>query len=325
MRPEVPGDPARPLRVVSVSRGSSKRDATLEMELLGRHVRLERQGTDGDLREAARRYAELKDDVDAFGLGGADLELRIAGRVYRIRESVALARHAGRTPVVCGAGLKQTLERRAVDALDASFAWSGKRVLLPSAADRWGMAEALARHGAALTIGDLAFLLGMPIALHDLARFERLARWIAPLTVRLPLAWLYPTGERQDSSVAGWRAAWFEHADVVAGDYHLIARYAPDDLSGTVVLTNTTTERNLTELAARGVAAVATTTPRISGRSLPTNLLEAAFVAIAGRHPLSAADLEVLVEEAGLTPDVRRFGEEAGSDDPLRPRPAAPA
>lgn len=297
-------DPGRPLRVVSVSRGSSKRDARLEMELLGRHVVLERIGTDGDLRAAARLYAELRDEVDAFGLGGADLELRIAGRSYRIRESTALARHAGATPVVCGTGLKTTLEARAVGALDARFRWRGRRVLMPSAADRWGMAEALARHGAVLTIGDLAFLLGVPVALHDLARFERVVRVLAPAVTQLPFAWLYPTGDKQDRAVEGWRARWFEEAEVVAGDFLLIARYAPPDLTGKVVLTNTTTAENLGDLATRGVRAVATTTPRIAGRSLPTNLLEAAFVAVAGRHPLPPAELDAMVEEAGLAPHV---------------------
>ncbi len=308
-------DPGRPLRVVSVSRGSSRRDAAVEMELLGRPVRLERIGTDGDLHAAARLYAELKDEVDAFGLGGTDLELRVGPRRYRIRESAALARHAGATPVLCGAGLKTTLERRAVDALDARFGWRGRSVLLPSAVDRWGMAEALARHGAALTIGDLAFLLGVPVALHDLRRLERLARVIAPVTVRLPFAWLYPTGAKQDRAVEGWRARWFETAEVVAGDFLLIARYAPPDLTGTVVLTNTTTADDLRDLTARGVRAVATTTPRIDGRSLPTNLLEAAFVAVAGRHPLSDADLDAMVEEAGLAPDVHEPGAASPAGD----------
>lgn len=299
-------DPDRPLRVVSVSRGSSRRDARVEMTLLGRHVVMERIGTDGDVAAAARVYERLRDEVDAFGLGGADLELRVGGRSYRIRESAALAKHAGSTPVVCGVGLKSTLERRAVETLDAEIGWRGRRVLLPSAADRWGMAEALANAGARLTIGDFAFLLGLPIAMHDLSAFERRVRRIAPIVARAPMAWIYPTGAEQERAVTGWRARWFDEAEVVAGDWHLIARFAPHDLSGTSVLTNTTTPADLADLAARGARCVATTTPRIAGRSLPTNLLEAAFVAVAGRHPLPSADLEAMVAEAGLAPDVWR-------------------
>jgi len=312
-------DPDRPLRVVSVSRGSSRRDARMEMTLLGRRVVMERIGTDGDVGRAGRVYERLRDEVDAFGLGGMDLELRVAGRAYRIRESASLARHAGATPVVCGAGLKTTLERRAVETLDAEIGWRGRHVLLPSAVDRWGMAEALERAGARLTIGDFAFLLGLPIPQHDLSAFERRVRVIAPVVVRAPMSWIYPTGAKQERAVTGWRARWFDQAEVVAGDWHLIARYAPTDLSGKTVLTNTTTSADLEDLAARGARRVATTTPRIAGRSLPTNLLEAAFVAVAGRHPLPLDDLDAMVAEAGLAPDVWRAGEAAPADAAAMP------
>lgn len=307
-------DRERPLRVVSVSRGSSRRDARVEMTLLGRHVVLERRGTDGDLRRAAELYETLRSEVDAFGLGGADLELRVGARRYRMRESVRLARHAGSTPVVCGAGLKGTLERRTVAALAEEIGWAGRRVLLPSAVDRWGMAEALAAAGAQLTIGDFAFLLGLPLKVHDLTRFERLVRVIAPVVVRVPIDWIYPTGAKQEATVQGWRARWFAQAEVLAGDWHLIQRYAPSDLTGITILTNTTTASDLADLAERGVRRVATTTPRIDGRSLPTNLLEAAFVAVAGRHPLPQADLDAMVAEAALAPDVARFDRPAAAD-----------
>lgn len=298
-------DPRRPLRVVSVSRGTSRRDARLETELLGRQVTLERIGTDGDLKKAAATYARLKGEVDAFGLGGADLDLVVGERRYRIRESAAVARHAGEVPVVCGAGLKGTLERRAVAALDPRVGWRGKRVLVTSAIDRWGMAEALAQHGAELVLGDLVYILGLPFPLRSLAALQRAARLLGPIVVRLPFDWLYPTGARQETALSGWRARPFERAEAIAGDFHLLARYAPPDLSGKTVLTNTTTADDVRMLAARGVRLLATTTPRIDGRSLPTNLLEAAFVAIAGRHPLPPADLAAMVEEAGLSPDVQ--------------------
>ncbi len=312
-------DPDRPLHVVSVSRGSSRRDARMEMTLLGRRVVMERIGTDGDVAAAARAYERLRDDVDAFGLGGADLELRVAGRSYRIRESEALAKHAGATPVVCGVGLKTTLERRVVESLDAEIGWRDRRVLLPSAADRWGMAEALHRAGARLTIGDFAFLLGLPIAMRDLSAFERRVRLVAPIVSRAPMAWIYPTGSKQERPVSGWRARWFDEAEVVAGDWHLIARFAPQDLSGKTILTNTTTPADLDDLVARGVQRVATTTPRIAGRSLPTNLLEAAFVAVAGRHPLPTNDLDAMVAEAGLAPDVWRRADAGSAETGSQP------
>lgn len=297
-------DRARPLRVVSVSQGSSTRDAKMTMTLLGREVVMERIGTDGNVAAAGAAYERLRDEVDAFGLGGADLDLVMGTRRWRIRESARLARHAGDTPVVCGAGLKGTLERRAIAMLDDRFAWHGRHVLLPSAVDRYGMAHALCEHGASVTLGDFAFLLGVPLRLTDLDALERWAARVAPLVVRLPMRWIYPTGARQESSTVDWRTLWFEGHDVVAGDYHLIARYAPERMDGTIVVTNTTTDADLAALAGKGVTAVATTTPRIDGRSLPTNLLEAAFVAVAGRFPLSTSDMAAMVEEAGLAPDV---------------------
>lgn len=313
-------DAERPLRIVSVSRGSSRRDARLRTMLLGRPLILERIGTDGDLREAAATYARLarEGEVAAFGLGGADLDLVVAGRRYRMRESAALVRHAGSVPVVCGSGLKDTLERRAVAALDARVGWRGKRVLVTSAVDRWGMAEALAEHGAELVLGDFVYALGLPFPMRSLRTAERAARLVAPIAARLPIDWLYPTGTRQETAVAGWRTRPFERAEAIAGDFHFLARYAPADLTGKTILTNTTTAEDVRVLASRGVERLATTTPRIGGRSLPTNLLEAAFTAIAGRHPLPAADLTAMVQEAGLAPDVQELNAPGRADASAR-------
>ena len=69
-------------RAVSVSIGSSRRDKAVEIDLLGERVRLERIGTDGDMEKAARLYQELDGKVDAFGVGGADLGVRVDKRWY---------------------------------------------------------------------------------------------------------------------------------------------------------------------------------------------------------------------------------------------------
>jgi hypothetical protein len=44
---------------VSISIGSSKRDKTVEITLLGEKVRLERIGTDGDMKKAAQLYKAM--------------------------------------------------------------------------------------------------------------------------------------------------------------------------------------------------------------------------------------------------------------------------
>ncbi len=334
MRPMArrPPDPRRPLRVLSVSTGSSRRDATVRTVLLGREVTMERRGTDGDLRAAARLYAEEREAVDAFGMGGTDLHLYVAGRRYRFRRSARLARHAGATPVVCGAGLKATLEPRAVATLDPRIGWAGKHALVTSAFDRWGVACALAERGTELRLGDFAFLFGLPYVPRDLRTMARWARVLAPIATALPLQWLYPTGAKQDApGRPDRRAQLIAAAEIVAGDFHLLQRHAPPDLTGKIVLTNTTTAENLADLFARGVRLVATTTPRIDGRSLPTNLLEAAFVAVAGRdrHPLPLEELDAMVAEAELQPDVREAPrtlrtDRDGADAPTPPPPTAP-
>lgn len=296
------------LHVVSVSLGSTKRDARIETEMLGKRILIERRGTGGDLAAAGDLIAELDGNVDAIGLGGIDLDVVVDGKSYRLRDADRLAKRAQRTPVVCGAGLKHTLERRVVDQLDASLHWRGRRVLVVSAVDRFGMAEELDRHGADVVYGDLVFALGVPLALHSLAAIRIVAHMLLPVVTRLPFKWLYPTGSQQDDSAPGWRERYFRDADVIAGDFLFVKRYAPEELTGKIILTNTTTEEDVRMLRRRGVRTLVTTTPRFDGRSLSTNLLEAALVALAGRHPLSPEDYGDLIERVGLGPNVLHLG-----------------
>jgi len=46
-------------RAVSISIGTSKRDKSVEIELLGEKILIERIGTDGDMEKAAQLYKEL--------------------------------------------------------------------------------------------------------------------------------------------------------------------------------------------------------------------------------------------------------------------------
>ena len=77
--------------VVSVSIGSTKRDVDEHIDLLGTRVRLRRIGTNGDLSAARRLVSELDGNVDAIGLGGTDLYVRLGTRRYYIRDSVRIA------------------------------------------------------------------------------------------------------------------------------------------------------------------------------------------------------------------------------------------
>ncbi|WP_026234172.1 hypothetical protein [Thermus oshimai] len=289
--------------VVSVSLGSSRRDALAEVELLGERVVLERRGTDGDMARAVALIRELDGKVDAIGLGGIDLYLWAGGRRYTIREALKLRQAAQRTPVVDGSGLKHTLERQAVRALSPLIDWKNTKVLLPSAVDRFGLAEALDEAGARVLYGDFIFALGLPIPLYRLSFLQKLAYLLLPLLTQLPFRLLYPTGKDQERVVQDWRGRYYLWADLVAGDWHYLRRHMPEDMRGKTVLTNTTTEEDVAFLRARGVARLITTTPRLGGRSFGTNVMEAMLVALAGRE-LTEAEYLRYIDLLGLRPQV---------------------
>jgi hypothetical protein len=288
--------------VVSVSLGAASRDVDVTVELLGETVRIQRRGTDGSVPAARALVAELDGQVDAIGLGGLDLFLQWMGRRYYFREARAIASAAQRTPVVCGAGLKDTLERRAVALLDRSIGWRGRRVLLTVAVDRFGMAESLVEHGADMRFGDLMFALGLPWPIRSMRTLDRVARLLAPPLTKLPVSWLYPTGSKQNKPTTSQRfAQHYAWAEVVAGDWHTIRRYAPERLDGLTIFTNTTTKSDVAFLAEAGAARLVTTTPRFEGRSLATNLLEAAFVALRGPDQ-GRAGYDAILDELGYAP-----------------------
>ncbi|MGQ9692412.1 MAG: quinate 5-dehydrogenase [Thermaceae bacterium] len=299
--------------VVSVSLGSSRRDSRAEVELLGERVLLERRGTDGDLEKAIALIRELDGRVDAIGLGGIDLYVWAGRRRYAFRDALRLAQAAKATPVVDGSGLKHTLERRAVRELSGHIDWKNTKVLLPSAVDRFGLAEALCEAKARVLYGDFIFGLGLPIPLYSLTLLQKLARLLLPLITKLPFTWLYPTGEKQEKTLQDWRSRYYLWADLVAGDWHYIRRYMPLDMGGRSVLTNTTTEEDLAFLRSRRVGRLITTTPRIHGRSFGTNVMEALLVALAGKHPLSEEGYALYIERLGLRPEVVDLTEETCS------------
>lgn len=296
-------------RIVSVSLGSSRRNHSATTEILGEQVTVERIGTDGDMARAVDLIRELDGKVDAFGLGGIDLYLHAGGRRYEFRDARRLANAASKTPVVDGSGLKNTLERRVVHWVDQNLMpLQGRKVLLVSSVDRFGMAEALTDVGADTIFGDLMFAFGLPIPLRELETVERLARVVLPVVTRLPFKWVYPTGAQQEKHEVRF-ADSYQWADIIAGDWLYIGRHMPDRLDGKVILTNTVTPANIEEVRARGAAMLVTTTPNIGGRSFGTNLMEALIVAFAGKSPeeMTPADYEAWLDRIHFAPRVERL------------------
>lgn len=271
-------------RVISISLGSSKRDHAVELEVLGQPFRIERVGTDGNMEQAIRRIKELDGKVDAFGMGGIDLYVQAGPRRYVLRSALPLARAAQKSPIVDGSGLKNTLERRVIAYLrdEAGMDFKGRKVLLVSGADRFGMAEALAESGADLICGDLMFTVGIPWPFRSLTALERAARVLGPIICRLPISMIYPTGDKQRENKPKFEK-YFQEADVIAGDRHFIFRSMPPRLDGKTIITNTTTPDDVEELRRRGAATLVTTTPELNGRSFGTNVMEALLIALANK------------------------------------------
>ena len=277
------------------------------MTILGETVHMSRRGMDGSLERARNLIAELDGSIDAIGLGGIDLYVGVADARYVIRDAEALRDSAHQTPVVDGFGVKRVWEPDVVRSLvDAGILRAGQRTLMVSAMDRFFMAEALWESGLEVTCGDLLFVSRIDYPIRSLAELTELARKLMPSLARLPFTELYPTGSEQVLEPDPRFTRYFDEADVIAGDFHFIRRYAPHAMAGKVVVTNTTTLADLEFLQRRGVDVVATTTPRIEGRSFGTNLLEAALVAASGVTEEDSAWPGV-VRSAGLRPDIHRF------------------
>jgi hypothetical protein len=295
-------------RVVSLSLGSSKRDKTVQVTLLGEEFEISRQGVDGDQQKFVQRLAELDGTVDAIGFGGMDRYLWSEGKRYEFAASRRLLAGATKTPVLDGSGLKNTLERETVRTLQAQGVvdFKNAKTLIVSAVDRFGMSEALIACGGNLCFGDLMFALGLPVAIQNPKVFKVVARALLPVVVHLPLSILYPMGEKQNEIVPKY-GAWYEWADVLAGDFHYIRRHMPEELTGKTVLTNTTTEENMQELKARGVTKLITTTPNFDGRSFGTNVMEAVFVALNGGKPLTETEYLDLMKRLDWKPTVRQL------------------
>jgi hypothetical protein len=297
-------------QVVSVSIGSSRRDHSVKIDILGEPFIVQREGTDGDMDAAVARLRELDGQVDAFGLGGIDLYLEAAGRKYYFRDARRFGRAVSQTPIVDGSGLKGAVEGDVVRYMreDLGLDLRGKRVLLTQAVDRWGMAEAFADAGCEMTYGDMLFGLGINLMIHDRRMLERFVRTLMPVARQLPFTWLYPvttdhTTEVDDEPKYGYL---YEQADIVVGDYKYVRKWLPADMRGKWVVTNTTTAEDVEFLRRRGVDLLVTSTPRLDGRSFGANVLEAILVAYEGASgPLTQSRYMELMRTIGFSPDVK--------------------
>lgn len=298
-------------RAVSVSLGSSKRNKAVTVNLLGEEVSIERIGTDGDMEKAAQLYKELDGQVDAFGVGGADLGLLVDDKWYPLHSVSKMVRFVEKTPIVDGTGLKITLEGRAAAFLDEKIPdyirEHGRTAFIMTGADRWGLTRSFTEAGYDCVFGDLMFSLGIPIAIKSPATLKRMAALVMPIAGRVPFDWVYPTGEKQEERKPK-HEKYFHWATVTAGDCHYIKRYMPDDMQGKVIVTNTTTEADQELFRKSGVKYLVTTTPVLDGRSFGTNMMEAALIAVSGKgRALTYEEYNELLDQLNFEPQIQEL------------------
>lgn len=303
-------------QALSISIGSSTRNKTAEIYLLGQEVRIERIGTNGNMNAARQMYRDNDGKVDAFGVGGTDLGLFFGNKWYPLHSVSHLVKDVHKTPVVDGCGLKNTLEVRCAAVLEAEIGpylnRVGRTALVMTAVDRYGLLRSFIDAGYQCIFGDALYSLGLPLPLHTERSVKNLMTLLLPIVSRLPFNWVYPVGEKQHQRKPKFTWA-FEQASVIAGDCHYITRYMPDDLEGKVVVTNTTTPRDVELFKQAGVKYLMTTTPVYDGRSFGTNMMEAALLAVTGykekvdyrNHQPYFKMMTDLVDSVGFKPELQ--------------------
>ena len=294
-------------KVLSVSLGSSTRDHTTEADFLGEHFWLSRQGTDGDFERYVHLYHEYDGKVDAFGVGGAEFYLWVNGRRYYFREIKRIRRAIKISRVGDGNGIKHLLAPMAIEELKKhGYDLHGKKALKTTAVDRYGLAKALVDAGCDVTFGDFMFALDLPIPIHSLRTVHIVAVLLLPIMTQLPFRWLYPVGAEQVKEPSTKYSRFYKEADVIAGDFLQIWSNLPDDLSGKIIITNTTTEENVEALQKRNLHVLVTNTPRLEGRSFGTNVIEAMCRCLIDKpdEQINEADFKDIIKRVGLKPQV---------------------
>jgi len=301
-------------RIVSISLGSARRDYQFVTTVLGQPIEVRRIGTNGDTALAASLVRDFDGKVDAIGLGGLTPVFHVGAARYPHHEAIAIARQAHRTPVVAGSLIKQTLDRWCIQ--QANQAQRGifnyRRILVTSGIDRYALAQALAQYDAELRFADPVVHSGLPFLPlpRTIAQLDMYAATTLPIAALLPYRVLHPValGSEGHDARAEKHFAW---ADVIAGDFAYIRRFAPHDLKNKVIVTDDPSPEEIEDLRARGVRTLVTLSPRLESlepaqRSfVSADVLEAIVVAILESGPTpTEGDIINFIDEADWGPEV---------------------
>ncbi len=288
-------------KILSISLGNSKRDAKVFTSFANEEFEISRIGTNGDVKKMKKLFEEYDGKVDAFGIGGFDLYV-YAGKDKKIPfpEPNRIISQL-KTPVCDGSILKITLEPMVIENLhkDNIIDLTQLKAFCTIGVDRFGMAEILFKYCKEVVCGDLIFSLGIPFPIKKLSTLIKLSKILAPIIVKLPFDWLYPTGEKAEQRNLKW-IKFFEEADIIAGDFHYILKYRSDNMKGKIIITNTITKEDIKLLENIGVKVLITTTPQIQDRTFGTNVIEAMLYTLINKSSPTPLDFENKIKELKL-------------------------
>jgi len=299
-------------KIISISVGSSARDHTTRHTFLGQECEISRRGTNGDFKKAIELYKELDGKVDAFGIGGVEFFLQVEDKKYYFRDVKRIRNAIKISKAGDGNGVKGLLERRAFEYLEKYLnekegrSLKGLPALKTTVVERYSMGKAMVDSGLDVTFGDFMFALGLPIAIKKLSTARLVAATLLPVVTQVPFSWLYPLGSEQDKPPQPKWTKYYQQSQVIAGDFLQIRQYMPDDLTGKIVVTNTTTPKNVEELRQRNLHILVTVTPRLEGRSFGTNVMEATLLALMDKpqSEVTQADFLELINRIPLEPNI---------------------
>jgi predicted amino acid dehydrogenase len=276
-------------KIVIIHTGNEEGSATASF--LGQEIHVQRLGCGGDAERAARLIAHYDGQVDAIGLEGMPIYLRL-GPAHRLHIiGAALAAASNQTPVVDGAGVRDMLERWSITLANRAQPgiFSQKRILMVPGLNHDGLALALGRHGAAIRYADPLVYFGLP-NVPGVGSRQTLAQAAEPTLEQLKqmsFRSIMPMPGMCGPPVASGAFMW---ADILAGDMGTIRRYAPDTLQHKIVVVESATEEDLADLRRRGASIVVALLPSI--------------VPGAGMRSWSAAATEALLVAVRQSPDL---------------------
>jgi predicted amino acid dehydrogenase len=269
--------------------------------MFGEEVCLRRFGADGNLERVVQLVGQLDGQVDAIGLDRMRIHYRVGRRQYPQRHVQRIVQAARTTPVVDGWHVQHTLGRWTVSqvARQQPGIFSHKRVFVLSGIEDYALAQVLTNFSDRILFGDPLFQLNLPFALRGFRQLGWYVGLVLPLLCRnqvgipgLPTedgSWSKGLGLRAE----GEAARLFRQAQVIVGDIPTIRRFAPEDLGGKIVISDSLSAVEIEDLRERGVEALVTLTPPL-GEEQPfvgAEVVEAVLVSL-GEDPKPRSDTD---------------------------------